>query len=115
VGTVENIADEYETARLVVSPILEGGGSKIKVIEACAYERPIVVTNHSARGFGSEIQSTLPTAQSAQEFVELCDGLLINDSKCDEVGSNLRVLQQRHFSQDAAEAKIIQDIQESLT
>jgi glycosyltransferase involved in cell wall biosynthesis len=110
VGTVDDIASQYSSARLVISPVLEGGGSKIKVIEACAYERPIVVTTHSARGFGSDIQRLLPTAKDAREFVELCDNLLSDDARLDALGARLRNLQQQQFSQVANEAKIEQDI-----
>ena len=110
VGTVEDISQEYLQARLVVSPLFEGGGSKIKVIEACAFGRPAVVTTHSARGFGSEITIALPQADRPDDFIALCDAFLGNGGKADELGARLAALQQKHLSREATEAQIIEHI-----
>lgn len=114
VGTVEDIAPEYMRARVVISPIFDGGGSKIKVIEACAYGRPVVVTPHSARGFGDALGAALPTGGDAKTFVAACDRLLRNDSDVDALGTELRGLQAAGFSQAGVQKQIAANIQTHL-
>lgn len=114
VGTVDDIAEEYARARVVISPVLEGGGSKIKVIEACAYQRPVVVSTHSARGFGPDLQALLPTAPDAATFASLCSDLLSQDALADRLAADLHKVQQAQFSQAATEAQIVNTIRTYL-
>ena len=53
-GVVDDLADVYRTARLVVNPVLIGTGLNIKSIEALAYAKPLVTTNVGAKGIKSE-------------------------------------------------------------
>lgn len=115
IGTVEDIAEEYASARVVISPVLEGGGSKIKVIEACAYKRPVVVSTHSARGFGAELHDLLPIAADATSFVSRCSDLLSNDEHADQLSAQLYRIQRAQFSQAAAEAQIVKTIRKYTT
>lgn len=110
VGTVPDLLPEYDRARITVSPVLEGGGSKIKVIESCAFGRLPVVSAHSARGFGTRIEEALPKAADAAEFIDLCDLYLRDDAALREQTNRLRALQQAEFSRAAAEAQIAADI-----
>ncbi len=112
VGTVEDIAAEYLRARVVISPIFDGGGSKIKVIEACAYGRPVVVTSHSARGFGDALGATLPQGDSAEDFLSACDRLLSDAQNVDDLGAELNALQEAGFSQAAVQNQIAADIRQ---
>ncbi len=115
VGRVADVADEYRQARLSISPLLDGGGSKIKVIEACAYGRPLVATPHSLRGFGTDLAQLIPSAVEPEKFAGLCAKLLEDGAEADRLGCELRSGQQRHFSRDAAEAIIIRDIHRVVT
>jgi polysaccharide biosynthesis protein PslH len=41
---------DYSRARVVIAPMLAGGGTKIKVLEAMAAARPVVTTPSGAEG-----------------------------------------------------------------
>lgn len=110
VGTVNDIGAEYLRARVVVSPIFDGGGSKIKVIEACAYGRAVVVTPHSARGFGDALGAALPQGDSAAEVIAQCSTLLGDGAAADALGARLKTLQEANFSQTAVQDQIAADI-----
>lgn len=110
VGTVDDLIPEYARARITVSPVLEGGGSKIKVIESCAFGRLPVVSVHSARGFGARIEEALPKAADAAEFIDLCDLYLRDDAALTGLTGTLHALQQAEFSRAATEARIGADI-----
>jgi polysaccharide biosynthesis protein PslH len=54
VGFVEHIRDAYRQASCVVIPLLEGGGSPLKFVEALAYGLPVVATPFAAAGLSVE-------------------------------------------------------------
>jgi glycosyltransferase involved in cell wall biosynthesis len=69
-GFVEDISEVYATANLAVSPILSGGGSNIKIPEACAYGCPVVATAYSYLGWSDFYQRDIDilVAETAEEF-----------------------------------------------
>ncbi|GGO60665.1 Glycosyl transferases group 1 [Roseovarius pacificus] len=115
IGYAPDLAAEYARARLVIAPVLEGGGSKIKVIEACAFGRPVAVMRHSSRGYGPEIEHHLAIAGNAAEFIDSCDRFLSDPADADKTGATLRKLQQSHFSPQVAHIRILNDIRQHLT
>ena len=77
VGYVKNLAEEYARASLAIVPIWEGGGTKIKVLEALAFGRTCVVAAPSTRGYADLIESqTIAPAVTEDDFaagvVRLC-------------------------------------------
>ena len=50
-GFVPDLKPEYKAARAVIVPIYQGGGTNIKVLEALAYGKSVVLSAHACRGF----------------------------------------------------------------
>ena len=50
VGGVPDVAPFYAGADVVTAPLLEGAGTRIKVLEAFAHQRPVVATAAAVRG-----------------------------------------------------------------
>ena len=50
VGAVDDVAPAYEAATLAVAPLLSGAGTRIKLIEAAAFEVPVVATSIASQG-----------------------------------------------------------------
>src|SRR5690606_9165848 len=50
VGDVEDLEREYANADAVIVPVRTGGGMRIKVLEAFAYQRPVVATSVAVEG-----------------------------------------------------------------
>lgn len=87
VGYVENLADVYEQARVVVNPMLSGTGLPIKSIEAMAYGKPMVMTESGARGLyreGKEPKSFL-LARNTEDFIDKLTVLLTDDQVARQV------------------------------
>lgn len=78
VGRVENIADEYGKAALCISPVFEGAGTKIKILESLLYQRAIVAAGFSLRGFDRSELPGLIRVDSDSEMIEQCLFLLRN-------------------------------------
>jgi glycosyltransferase involved in cell wall biosynthesis len=49
-GLVENLQPYLLGADIFINPVSEGGGIKVKTMEALSYNLPVVSTTHSARG-----------------------------------------------------------------
>lgn len=110
VGPVEDLETEYARARLCICPIREGGGSKIKVIEAAAFGRPIVGFPHAFRGFGIDIGDHAAKVLQPKDFIRACASFLSDADLADRNGAALADWQARHYSRDGALTQIRKDI-----
>jgi glycosyltransferase involved in cell wall biosynthesis len=50
VGPVESVTPWYERAHIVVVPVFEGSGTRLKIVEALAHGRPTISTHLGAQG-----------------------------------------------------------------
>lgn len=66
----------YAQATAVIAPVRGGGGTKLKVLEAWQYGRPVVATSHAARGLAVEPGRHLLVADRADRFARHCAALL---------------------------------------
>ena len=77
VGELDDLTPEYQRASFCISPVERGGGTKIKVLEALAFERVIVSALNSAYGLPSEmLNGPVSMASDGAQMVELCNELL---------------------------------------
>lgn len=59
IGTVDNLAEWYMRADVVVSPIFVGGGMKTKTAEAFQYGKLLVATTESYEGYAENIPQSM--------------------------------------------------------
>jgi glycosyltransferase involved in cell wall biosynthesis len=69
---VDDLAPLYARASIVLVPIRAGGGSRIKLLEAAAYQVPIVATSAGAENSGFEDGREIWLADTAGAVVEAC-------------------------------------------
>ena len=55
-GHVDDLSELYKSADVVISPIFEGGGMKVKVTHAIAYGKIVVGTDESFEGYQENIE-----------------------------------------------------------
>jgi glycosyltransferase involved in cell wall biosynthesis len=72
---VESVSPWYQATKLAVVPVLAGGGTRTKVIEALAHRRPVVATTLGATGLPFTSTSIL-LADDADTFAGACRRLL---------------------------------------
>ncbi len=75
-GTVPDVQPYLRKATVVVVPLRVGGGTRIKILEAMAHQRPVVATSIGAEGLEVEPGSHLLIANSASAFADACARLL---------------------------------------
>jgi glycosyltransferase involved in cell wall biosynthesis len=73
-GFVDDLTAEYDLASLVVAPILTGGGTQIKVIDALAHGRPVVASAFAHHGFAADLhhETHLLVAEEIEDWVARC-------------------------------------------
>ncbi len=106
VGPVEDLSEEYARARLAICPIADGGGSKIKVMEAAKYGRPVVSTTHSGRGFVADFVDGLQLTDTPGDFATACMGLLADSERANREGHYLQQVEARIYSRDSVVERI---------
>lgn len=89
-GFVEDLDHLYQRTRIVCCPILSGGGTRVKIIEAAAYGKPIVATSIGAEGLSMNDGDELLLRESARDIAQACLDLLNDDNLCQRLGTAAR-------------------------
>jgi glycosyltransferase involved in cell wall biosynthesis len=69
-GFVEHLAGTYAQARCAVVPLLQGGGSPLKLVEALAYGLPVVATPRAVAGLDVRDGVDCLVAEGPQAFAD---------------------------------------------
>jgi succinoglycan biosynthesis protein ExoO len=68
-GLVDDLAPYYAAAGIVVSPLLQGSGLKIKLIEALRYGKATIVTGVTLQGVEALLGRAVVQADTAEAFI----------------------------------------------
>lgn len=68
-GHVESLVEHYQAASVVVVPLTQGGGSRLKILEAWAVGRPVVATAIGAQGLAATPGTHFLQAEDAEQTV----------------------------------------------
>ena len=107
-GFVENLDELYQQARVVCAPILSGSGTRVKIIEAASYSRPIVSTQIGAEGIELHNGDSIFLRDDPKSFAEACIRLLIDHELCERMGAAARASVIDKYDQSKIE-RLIQD------
>jgi glycosyltransferase involved in cell wall biosynthesis len=89
-GFVRDLDSLYQTSRVIVTPILVGGGTRYKIIEAAAYSKPVVSTAMGAEGLEFAPGKEILIRDDPESFAETCIELLADPSLCEKIGTAAR-------------------------
>ncbi len=81
VGEVDDVGPYLGAAGIVVAPLREGGGTRLKVVEALAWGRPVVTTTKGAEGLELVAGRDALFADDAPSFAAAME-LLATDHAC---------------------------------
>jgi glycosyltransferase involved in cell wall biosynthesis len=76
VADAPSVAPWYRSARIAVAPLRAAGGTRLKILEAFAYRRPVVSTSVGADGLPIVDGKHLLIADDAPGFADACARLL---------------------------------------
>ena len=75
-GYVADLSPYYERAALSVVPLLAGGGTRLKILEAIGRAVPVVSTTLGAFGIPLNEPQGLVRADAASQFADVCSSIL---------------------------------------
>jgi len=81
-GTVEDVRPFVSECRAIVVPLLSGGGTRLKILEALAMGIPVISTSIGAEGLMLEHERHLLIADLPDAFAASCLRLLQSDEAC---------------------------------
>ena len=88
--SVQDLDELYSSIRVVCCPLFSGGGTRIKIIEAAFYGRPVVSTSVGAEGLAFVDRNDIWLANSEADFAKACAALLEDNDLACEIGSRAR-------------------------
>jgi glycosyltransferase involved in cell wall biosynthesis len=98
-GFVEDLRSAYSRASCAVVPLLQGGGSPLKFVEALAYGLPVVATPRAAAGLEVRDGEHCLIADGAESFATALVRVLRGGGA--ELGRHGRELAERRYSIEA--------------
>jgi glycosyltransferase involved in cell wall biosynthesis len=112
-GWVADMEKEMANWSLTIVPVLAGGGTRIKILEAFSRKCPVVSTPLGAYGHDVEDEDDLLVADSPRDFAENCLRILKNPSEGERLAENAwnKFLQNGTWdSQSDCIAKIVRNV-----
>lgn len=106
-GRVESLSDYYEECDLVVEPIFEGGGMKVKTAEALGYGKIILATKESLVGYMENIPKDyfgklVYECETIDDFIEALNDVYINRKYLYKYNDELREIFNKYYSNESA-------------
>lgn len=89
-GTVAEVTSFYREAAVVVVPLLEGGGTRLKIVEAMAAGVPVVSTPAGAEGIEVEGGKQLLLLAPEEDWAAAIGGLLADSARAQRLAEEGR-------------------------
>jgi glycosyltransferase involved in cell wall biosynthesis len=100
-GFVPDLHALYARSRVVVAPILTGGGTRVKIVEAVLYGRPVVSTTLGAEGLDlSTERGEVVIADEPEAFARAIEALLRDDVLAARIGEAGFVAGRTHYGEE---------------
>ena len=97
-GAVDDARPFIREAAVYVAPLRMGGGTRFKLLEAMALERPVVSTSVGAEGFTIQSGRELWLADDPAAFADAVLGLLTDRSRARALGQAGREFVRAHYT-----------------
>jgi sugar transferase (PEP-CTERM/EpsH1 system associated) len=104
-GRVDDVRPYMEKAAIYIVPLRIGGGTRLKIFEAMAMERPIVSTTIGAEGLPVENGRNMLLADSAQAFASAVVSLLADAGKARAIAEYAATQVREHNGWDGVAAR----------
>jgi glycosyltransferase involved in cell wall biosynthesis len=105
-GFVDDLTDLYRQATVAVAPLTEGGGIKIKILEALARGLPVVTTPVGAEGIADEASGALVIAPADERFAASAAAVAGDRERLAALSVRGRALVEQRFSWTAIAATL---------
>ena len=114
-GFVPDANEFIQSHDVMIVPLLQGSGMRIKIIEAMALGKCVISTSIGAEGIAATPNKNILIANTADEFKRVIDFLNTNPNKAYEIGERARELVKEQYSAQVLEKEILPFINSILT
>jgi len=97
-GFVDDIRPLFDSSHLYICPITDGGGTKLKILDALAMGKAIVAHPVACEGINVINGESVMFCETESEFVAAIDRLLRDDDLVKKLGRNARELAVREYT-----------------
>ena len=105
-GFVHSLGAVYTSSRIVVAPIVQGSGMKIKIVEALSYGKAIVGTTTAFDGIGVVHGTSALVSDDAAEFARNVTKLCCDDTLRKDLELQARVVFDNNHSQQRSNRQV---------
>lgn len=109
-GTIDSVDKYYDLAKVVVVPLFNGGGVKVKLLEALGYGKLVITTSKGIEGTDFVNNIHLLVADTETEFIKKCNDVLDNYDKYEEILINANKKMTSEYSWE----KVVNDFENKL-
>jgi glycosyltransferase involved in cell wall biosynthesis len=99
-GPVPEVRPYFARAFAVAVPLFQGGGTRLKVLEAFAAGTPVVATSKAVEGLDAVEGAHFVGAESADEFVAALAALWTDHARAAEIAARARRLVRERYSRE---------------
>jgi polysaccharide biosynthesis protein PslH len=110
-GFVPDVRTKITTASLYVCPIMDGGGTKLKILDALAMGMPIVAHPIACEGINLRDGEDVVFAREPFEFVDAIVALLGNPQRRRLLSANARSLAESSYSYSVIGRKLVSAVE----
>jgi glycosyltransferase involved in cell wall biosynthesis len=101
IGEVPEVEEYYRHAHAVIVPVRAGGGTRIKVLEAFGYRRPVVSTSIGIEGIEARGEEHVLLGDTPQDFARQCLRLTNDLALRERLVTNAFALFKRAYTPEA--------------
>lgn len=113
-GFIEDVRIPVAEAAVAVAPIRQGGGTRLKILEAMALGTPVVATSKGAEGLDVADGEYLLLADEPERFAGSVVALLRDATLRAHLATNARRLVERRYDWDAIGRRFVELVEEMV-
>ena len=114
IGPVDDVAQYYAESSVAIVPLLQGSGTRLKIMEAMSFGNPVVSTSIGAEGLNVTNRKNILIADSPGEFADAIVQLTCNKALFEYIRLNANELAGKEYDWAVSGAKMKEAIDNFL-
>jgi glycosyltransferase involved in cell wall biosynthesis len=113
-GTVADLTPYYAQSSVALAPLLAGGGSRLKILEALAHGRPVLATTVGAEGLDDLVGRGVVLADGPHDLARELSDLLRAPERCEALGRAGATAVREDHTWSAATAPLLRHLEDLI-